>query len=252
MLGTFFVILFSIFLIISFYDKLDSLTIIFGLTGAGLAFALQDIIMSVAAWIAILFGKIYKTGDRIHTRNITGDVIDIALLKTTLMECGAWVNGDLYSGRIVKIANSSIFKEPVFNYSSDFPFLWDEIKIPIKHGSSITKTQELINQIAKKELNQYAEKAQKSWMQVTKKYLIENAQVMPLLSLTADENFMTFTLRYVVAYNQRRITKTKLFQTVLEEISKYPDEINIAATAININYVAPLKILSHDLSGLDN
>jgi small-conductance mechanosensitive channel len=51
------------------------------------------------------------------------------------MELGEWVQSDLYTGRIVRIANSFVFKEPVFNYSGDFPFLWDEVKIPVKYGS---------------------------------------------------------------------------------------------------------------------
>jgi len=72
---------------------------------------------------------------RIQLEGIRGDVIDIGILRTTLMECGDWVKGDNYNGRIVRIANSFVFKEPVFNYSGDFPFLWDKIMIPIKYGS---------------------------------------------------------------------------------------------------------------------
>lgn len=62
---------------------------------------------------------------------IKGDVVDISILRTTLMEVGEWVKGDLYSGRTVRIANSFVFKEPVFNYSGDFPFLWDEVIVPV-------------------------------------------------------------------------------------------------------------------------
>ena len=51
------------------------------------------------------------------------------------METGQWINGDSYNGRIVRVANSFVFKEPVFSYSADFPFLWDEIMAPIKYAS---------------------------------------------------------------------------------------------------------------------
>ncbi|MBN1798381.1 MAG: mechanosensitive ion channel family protein [Spirochaetales bacterium] len=71
---------------------------------------------------------------------IKGDVIDISILRTTLMEIGNWVDGDLYNGRVVRIANSFVFKEPVFNYSGDFPFLWDELTLPIRYGSDLNKT----------------------------------------------------------------------------------------------------------------
>lgn len=130
----------TIFLLtVVFSDKLGDLTVAFGVTGAGIAFALQEVIASFAGWLAIMFGGFYKTGDRVQLVGIKGDVMDIGVLRTTIMETGQWVDGDLYNGRIVLIANSFVFKEPVFNYSGDFPFLWDEIKIPIQFGSNYDK-----------------------------------------------------------------------------------------------------------------
>ncbi len=127
----------AIFLLsIVFSDKLAGLTVFLGMAGAGVAFALQEVIASVAGWVAMSFGRFYHIGDRVQLGGIKGDVIDIGVLRTTLMECGGWINGDQYNGRVVRVANSFIFKEPVYNYSSDFPFLWDEITIPIKYGSN--------------------------------------------------------------------------------------------------------------------
>ena len=113
-----------------FKDRLGGLTVAIGVAGAGIAFALQEVIGSVAGWIAISFGGFYRPGDRVQVGGIKGDVIDIGILRTTLMELGEWVNSDLYSGRIVRVANSFVFKQPVFNYSGDFPFLWDELRLP--------------------------------------------------------------------------------------------------------------------------
>ena len=118
-----------------FSDRLAGLTVALGVAGAGVAFALQEVIVSAAGWVAVSFGHYYSPGDRVQLGGIKGDVIDIGILRTTLMEVGQWVNADLYNGRIVRIANSFIFKEPVFNYSADFPFLWDEIKLPVRYGS---------------------------------------------------------------------------------------------------------------------
>ena len=75
---------------------------------------------------------------------VKGDVIDIGITKTTLMEIGNWVSGDNYSGRIVQISNSFIFKGSVHNYSTDFPFVWDEINLPIRYGSDIVLAKEII------------------------------------------------------------------------------------------------------------
>lgn len=105
-----------------------------GVAGAGIAFALQEVITSVAGWIALSFGQFYTIGDRVQLGGIKGDVIDIGMLRTTIMEIGEQVKGDQYTGRIVRITNSFVCQGPVYNYSADFPFVWDEITVPIKYG----------------------------------------------------------------------------------------------------------------------
>jgi small-conductance mechanosensitive channel len=120
-----------VLLTVVYRDKLGGLTVSLGAAGAGIAFALQEVMTSFAGWLAIMFGGFYKTGDRVQLGGIKDDVMDIGVLRTTIMETGQWVDGDLYNSRIVLVASSFVFKEPVFNYSYDFPFLWDEIKIPI-------------------------------------------------------------------------------------------------------------------------
>jgi len=106
---SFFAFLVGFFLVAAVLsDQLGSLTVALGVAGAGIAFALQEVIASVAGWVAVSFGRFYRTGDRVKLGGIMGDVIDIAVLRTTLMECGQWVNGDLYNGRIVRVANSFV------------------------------------------------------------------------------------------------------------------------------------------------
>ena len=78
-----------------FSDSLGQLTVVFGVVGAGIAFALQEVIASFAGWVAISFGQFYRPGDRVLLGGIMGDVIDISILRTTLMECGGWVRSDL-------------------------------------------------------------------------------------------------------------------------------------------------------------
>ena len=81
--------------------KFSNLTLALGVAGAGIAFALQEVIVSIAGFLAILFGNFYKIGDRVKLGGIKGDVVDIGILRTTLMEIGDWVNGDLYNGKMV-------------------------------------------------------------------------------------------------------------------------------------------------------
>jgi small-conductance mechanosensitive channel len=86
-----------LFIAAVFSDKLGGLNVAFGIAGAGIAFSLQEVIASTAGWVAITFGNFFSSGDRVQLGGIMGDVIDIGILRTTLMECGEWVKGDQYN-----------------------------------------------------------------------------------------------------------------------------------------------------------
>jgi len=225
-----------------FSDKLGGLTVALGVAGAGIAFALQEVIASFAGWLAIMFGGFYKTGDRVQLGGIKGDVMDIGVLRTTIMETGQWVDGDLYNGRIVLIANSFVFKEPVFNYSGDFPFLWDEIKIPIQYGSNYDKTTDLLLQVGKEVAGDLTQKSRDKWNELQDKYRLEDAQTEPMVSLIANDNWVEYTLRYVVSYKKRRATKTQLFTKILNKVEATKGEIKFASATFHLVEAPELKV----------
>ena len=84
---------------------LGGLTVAIGAASAGVAFALKEVIVSIAGGIAISFGVFYEIGDRVQLGGIQGDVIDIGVVRTTIMKMGQWIKADLYNGRIVRVAN---------------------------------------------------------------------------------------------------------------------------------------------------
>jgi small-conductance mechanosensitive channel len=227
-------------------SQLGALTVTLGVAGAGIAFALQEVIASVAGWFAISFSGFYKTGDRVQVGGIKGDVIDIGILRTTLMELGEWVKGDLYSGRVVRVANSFVFKEPVFNYSGDFPFLWDEITLPIKYGCDYRGARELLERVATEVVGAYARYATEAWQTMTRQFMIEDARIEPMVTLMANDNWMEFTLRYVVDYKRRRSTKDLLFTRILEEIDKTEGRVGIASTTIHLVQTPTLDVRVRD------
>jgi small-conductance mechanosensitive channel len=230
-IGFFFTV---ILVAIVFSDKLGGFTIALGVAGAGIAFALQEVIASFAGWTGIIFGGFYKIGDRVQLGGIKGDVMDIGVLRTTIMETGQWVDGDLYNGRIVMVANSFVFKEPVFNYSGDFPFLWDEIKIPIQYGSNYDLAKEILERVGIEVAGDLNHFSKKDWINLQHKYRLEDAQTEPMVSLIANDNWVEFTLRYVVGYRKRRFTKSALFTQILKEIEATNGEVKFASTTIQI------------------
>lgn len=225
-----------------FSDKLGGLTVALGVAGAGIAFALQEVIASFAGWLAIMFGGFYKTGDRVELGGIKGDVMDIGVLRTTVMETGQWIDGDLYNGRIVLIANSFIFKAPVFNYSGEFPFLWDEIKIPVQFGSNYDMAEAILLEVGREVAGDLTALSQEKWHALQRKYLLEDSQTEPMVSLVANDNWVEFTLRYVVSYKKRRFTKTSLFKKILQRVEASNGAIRFASATFEIVGAPPISV----------
>ena len=225
-----------------FSDRLAGLTVAFGVAGAGIAFALQEVIASVAGWIAVSFGNFYSTGDRVQLGGIKGDVIDIGVVRTTLMEIGDWVDADLYNGRIVRIANSQVFKQPVFNYSADFPFVWDEITLPVRYGSDWKLARRMLIAVADEVCGEYALRSAEAWRVAVDKYRLEEAQVEPVVTMVANDNWLQFTLRYIVDYRKRRWVKDQLFTRILEEVDKSDDRIRLASATFELVNIPRLDV----------
>ncbi len=221
-------------LITGFSGNLGGLAVAFGAIGAGIAFALQEVIISVAGWLAVSGGGFYKAGDRVQLGGIKGDVVDIGILRTTLMEVGEWVQGDLYSGRLVRVANSFVFKEPVFNYSADFPFLWDEVRVPVRFGSDWRLMREILQRAAEEITGEYAAQARQTWDQMVRKYLIEDARVEPAVTLVANDNWIEFTVRYVVDHKARRLTKDRLFEQILDAVDGTGGKVQLASATFEL------------------
>lgn len=231
-----------IIIVVAFSTQLTGLTIFWGAAGAGIAFALQEVIASIAGWAAISAGNFYRPGDRVQLGGMRGDVIDIGFIRTTLMEIGEWIDADLHTGRIVLIANSYVFKEPVLNYSSSFPFLWDEIKIPVRHGSNFQLAKDIFSRITEEVTAEQIEKARHSWKEISKNFMIEQVQISPQVTMKITDNWLEFTIRYIVDYKQRRTIKDILNSLIMEQIEKVSDQIAIASTTVAIVEVPHLHV----------
>src|ERR1700720_2158520 len=152
-----------LFLAILFEDRLGRLSFAIGVVGAGVAVALQDVVASIAGAFSIGFSKLYTVGDRVQIGDTRGDVIDIGLLRTTLMETGNWVSQDLYNGRIARIPNSIVLRGSVFNYSQGFRFVWDEINVLFKITSDCQLARAMLLRAANEVIGEYLVEAQNSW-----------------------------------------------------------------------------------------
>jgi len=232
------------FLLIAFVvaEEKGHLTIAIGVATAAVAFSLQEVIASVAGWVEISFGRFYQVGDRVELGGIVGDVIDIGVLRTTLFELGQWIGGDQHNGRIVRVANSLVFKGPVFNYSADFAFLWDEIKVPVKYGSDRHLAREILQQVVDEIAGPYVPAAQAMRDKLVKKYMIEALAVDTVVTMTANDNWIEYTVRYVVDYRKRRRTKDQIYERILDEFDRSEGRVTIASTTVQLVDPPPFDI----------
>jgi small-conductance mechanosensitive channel len=227
-IGVYFVA--ALFASIVFQEILGNLAVVLGAAAAGIAFALQSLIVSLAGWAAITFGDYLKIGDRVEISGIKGDVIDIGFVRTTLMEIGQWVNGDSYTGRIVRIGNSYVFNNPVYNYSGAFGFIWDELVVPVKaEGAEQKKVRDLLQKIVEEVVEPYVHQADNEWNSFADRYLIGKTDIHPVVSLEALADKLQFTIRYVVDFRDRRRVKDMLYSRILEVFSKSDGKLALAA-----------------------
>jgi small-conductance mechanosensitive channel len=220
--------------LVVFSNQLSALSVVLGVAGAGVAFAFQEVIASFAGYLVLHSSNFFKVGDRVMLGGIKGDVIDVGLLRTSLMETGDWINGDRYNGRITKVANSFIFKAPVHNYSGDFPFLWDEIRIPVKTAGDVQYANDKFLEILYEVQGEFTSQAKEYWRKMTEKYMVEDARVDPFVLMKFDENWIDFTLRYVVDYKMRGTTKDKIYKKVLQAINNSEGRLEVASAAFEI------------------
>ncbi|MGB3160006.1 MAG: mechanosensitive ion channel family protein [Carnobacterium sp.] len=226
-------VLFIIFMSI-FGRNLTGFTTAIGLAGAGITYALREVIVSIAGWFAILFGDFFETSDRVLLGGIKGDVVDIGVLRTTLMEVGEWVNGDQYTGRIVRVANSYIFSSPVYNYTANFKFLWDELMVPLRFDSDMKLAKTILLEIAEKHTGQYNNEAAIAWETMKRRYKLEDASLENQVFLSFNDNWVEISLRYVVDYRERRNVKDKIFSEILLRFEQEGERLEIASETLEI------------------
>ncbi|MCI2229133.1 mechanosensitive ion channel family protein [Polaribacter sp. MSW13] len=241
---------FVILITVSYFTgSIKDLGLAIGFLTAGITITLQEIILSIAGSFYIFLVKVYKPGDRIEINGIKGDVIDIDSIYTTMMEIGEWVSSDNYSGRIVKLSNAFVFKGAVYNYSRDFPFVWDEFNLPIRYGSDIELAKSIVISVAQKNLAKYVQESMAEWKNVVKEYYIEDAQVDPTLAITMTDNWVQLNLRYIVDYKKRRFTKNILHEEIGKMIEETKGAVVLASATFEIVKIPTVNL--QDRNGTD-
>jgi small-conductance mechanosensitive channel len=202
-----------------------------GLLGAGLAFALQKVVTSFAGYFVILRGKTFNVGDRITMGGVRGDVVALNFIQTVIMEMGQppsvqasdpgmWVQSRQYSGRIVTVTNAKIFDEPVYNYTRDFPYIWEEMHIPVSYKDDRYAAEKILLEAAEKETVHIADMAEPAIKMLQEKFLIEPAKLRPQVFFRLTDNWVELSVRFLCKDHDIRGLKDRMSREIIDNLDK--------------------------------
>lgn len=201
----------------------DDLGTFLGLLSAGIAVALADFFLNLAGWVYIVTRHPFRIGDRIEIGSHAGDVVDIRVLRFTLMEIGNWVGGDQPTGRLLHVPNGGLFRDPMANYTETFNHIWHEIPITVTFESDRHLAESLIlAALSKHQTPEEAEHAQADFAAATSQYVLQAADVMPTVYLDVIDFGVQLTARVVIHPHGRRVIHDQIWRDVLEAFAAEP------------------------------
>ena len=210
-----------------------------GLATAGIAFAMQEVIGALAGFANILTGRIFRIGDRIQMGGVHGDVIDITPLRTRLMEIGSpvdstsWVQGRQHTGRVVAVSNKTTFTQPVYNYSSLFDFIYEELMIPVSHHSDWRRAEAIMRQEAERASRSGA--AQEALSEMRRRFPVPESELAPRVFVRATDNWMELVARFVVSTRTARGSKDELTRRIHDRLAAEGIEVASATMDVTID-----------------
>lgn len=234
------------------FENPTQLATALGLFSAGLAFALQKVVTSFAGYFVILRGRTFNVGDRIVMGGVRGDVIALGFMQTTIMEMGQpppvqtdepamWVKSRQYTGRIVTVPNSTVFNEPVYNYSRDFPFICEEISLPVPYNADYKRAEEILLQAARRQQAPIEQIQHGDLDELKRRYFVLRVdEFEPRVYYRMTDNWLEMTVRFVTRTFGVRDVKDAMSREIIAALNAAG--ISVASSTFEIVGLPPVKI----------
>jgi small-conductance mechanosensitive channel len=225
------------------FDDPQRLTTGLGIFGAGLAFALQRVVTALAGYVVIMRGNTFTVGDRITMGGVRGDVIALTFTQTKIMEMGQppavqgadpamWVRSRQFTGRIVTVTNDKVFDEPVYNYTREFPFIWEEMMVPIPYRADRRRAETLLLECVGEHAGGLDRESEPVRLALERRYFISVDDLTPRVFYRLTDNWLELTVRFVVREHGIRDTKDAIARAVLAKFDEASIEIASATYEI--------------------
>jgi small-conductance mechanosensitive channel len=204
-------------------EGVQSLATYLGLVSAGVAIALQDLIINFAGWGFIIWRRPFTVGDRIEIKGQAGDVIDIRIFAFSLLEIGARIDAEQSTGRVIHIPNGTVFRETVANFSHGLPYIWNEIPVLVTFESNWEKAKAIITQVVNQYAPEVGEEAQAYGRKAGKRFVISYGNVAPTVYTKVEGSGVLLTTRYLVNPRQRRNSEQQMWEAILRGFAQHDD-----------------------------
>jgi small-conductance mechanosensitive channel len=233
------------------FDDPTRLTTAMGLVTAGLAFALQRVVTAMAGYVLILRGKTFNVGDRIVMGGVRGDVVALGFMQTTIMEMGqpppvqnadpaVWVKSRQYTGRMVTVSNAKVFDEPIYNYTREFPYIWEEMTIPISYNDDRSVAERILLDVATRSTTPIADLGEPVIKELERRYVMKRSDLQPRVYLQMTDNWLDMTVRFIAEDHGIRDLKDAMTRDILAGLDAAG--IGIASATFEVVGIPPLKL----------
>lgn len=234
------------------FDDLSMVAATLGVVSAALVISLQDVCTSVFGWFVIMLGGKFGIGDRLEVDGARGDVIDIQLLRTTLLEINGWLGVDQPTGRVIVLPNNFIFKTKVFNFTHGHPYIWGKIDVTVTFSTPVATAMALMQRVLTDETCEEFAAAQQAANVMKKRYGVEDATYQPKIYTTIGDNGITFSLFYVTHYRSSSTVRNRINRRLIAELETHP-HVQLAYQTLSLLHAqsvagAPAAILGNDVT----
>jgi len=191
-------------------------TTVLGLAGAGLTVAMKDFIVAFFGWFVLMGKNGIRVGDWVEINGVGGEVVEVGLLKTVLLETGNWTDSSHPTGRRVSFVNSFAIEGHFFNFTTSGRWMWDELKVSIPAGQDPYPVIDGIQKLVEQETATNASTAEAEWEETTTKYRAKTLKALPGINVQPMGGSVEVRVRYITRAYERHETRRRLYEAVLE------------------------------------
>jgi len=193
---------------------------ILGLAGAGLTVALKDFIVSFFGWFVLMGRNGIRLGDWVEINGVTGEVVELGMFHTVLLETGNWTDSGHPTGRRVTFTNSFAIEGHYFNFSTSGQWLWDELRLVLASSQNPYPIVEAIQKTVLAATAESAGQAEKEWQHAAHSRNMRALSAAPAINVKPVSGGVEIAVRYITRANERYQLRSKLYQAAMSLISK--------------------------------